>query len=121
MGPGARIGLHAASDPKSGQVPGVGNALLGAYLNRVGLAYSTVIYVAQAQPDSVTWLSFADAKRLGIEVTLLNSAAAKLDPPGQTRTGAAAPRAYPGRSPDNGPQPGAGPGASGQRPYPCSP
>jgi len=90
MGPGARIGLHAASDPKSGQVTGVGNALLGAYLNRVGLAYSAVIYVAQAQPDSVTWLSFADAKRLGIEVTMLNSPAAKLDPPGQTRTGAAA-------------------------------
>src|SRR6202049_703126 len=30
MGPGARIGLHAASDPKSGQGTGVGDALLGA-------------------------------------------------------------------------------------------
>ncbi len=89
MGPGARIGLHAASDPKSGQVTGVGNALLGAYLNRVGLSYSAVIYVAQARPDSVTWLSFADAKRLGIEVTLLKSAAGKRDLPVQTRVGAA--------------------------------
>jgi hypothetical protein len=89
MGPGARIGLHAASDPKSGQVTGVGNALLGAYLNRVGLPYSAVIYVAQARPDSVTWLSFADAKRLGIEVTLLKSAAGKRDPPVPTRVGAA--------------------------------
>src|SRR6266568_300448 len=89
MGPGARIGLPAASDPKSGQVTGVGNALLGAYLNRVGLSYSAVIYVAQARPDSVTWLSFADAKRLGIEVTLLKSAAGKRDLPVQTRVGAA--------------------------------
>src|SRR5436309_9593260 len=62
MGPGARIGLHAVSDPKSGQVTGTGNALLGAYLHRVGLPYSAVIYIAQAAPDSITWLSFADAK-----------------------------------------------------------
>jgi hypothetical protein len=89
MGPGARIGLHAASDPKSGQVTGVGNALLGAYLNRVGLPYSAVVYVAQARPDSVAWLSFADAKRLGIEVTLLNSAAGKLRPAVQPRLGVA--------------------------------
>jgi hypothetical protein len=89
MGPDARIGLHAASDPKSGQVTGVGNALLGAYLHRVGLPYSAVIYIAQAAPNSITWLSFADAKRLGIEVTLLNSAAGNLDPPAQMRVGTA--------------------------------
>lgn len=89
MGPGARIGLHAASDPKSGQVTGVGNALLGAYLNRVGLPYSAVVYVTQARPDSVTWLSFADAKRLGIEVTLLNSAAGELGRAVQPRLGVA--------------------------------
>src|SRR5260370_36778272 len=80
MGPGARIGLHAASDPKSGRVTGVGNALLGAYLNRVGLPYSAVVYVAQARPDSVTWVSCADANRLGIGVRLRNSAAGKLGP-----------------------------------------
>jgi len=89
MGPGARIGLHAVSDPKSGQVTGVGNALLGAYLNRVGLPYSAVVYIAQAAPNSVIWLSFADVKRLGIEVTLLNPAAGKLDVTVETRVGVA--------------------------------
>jgi len=89
MGPGARIGLHAASDPRSGQVTGVGNALLGAYLNRVGLPYSAVIYIAQAAPNSVTWLSFADARRLGIEVTLVDSAAGISDPSARIRVGAA--------------------------------
>jgi hypothetical protein len=88
MGPGARIGLHAASDPKSGRVTGIGNALLGAYLNRVGLPYSAVIYIAQAAPDSVTWLSLADAKRLGIEVTLLNSTTGSLESPSEMRVGA---------------------------------
>jgi hypothetical protein len=92
MGPGALIGLHAASDPKSGQVTGPGNALLGAYLNRVGLPYSAVIYIAQAAPDSITWLSLADAKRLGIEVSLLNSAAGKLEQPARARVGAAVSR-----------------------------
>jgi hypothetical protein len=89
MGTGARIGLHAASDRKSGRVTGVGNALLGAYLNRVGLPYSAVIYLAQAAPDSITWLSFADARRLGIEVTLLSSTTGKLEAPAKTRVGAA--------------------------------
>ena len=69
---GARVGLHSASDPKSGHVSGTGNALLGAYLNRLGLSYSTVAYLVQAAPDSITWLGIADAKRLGIEVNSPN-------------------------------------------------
>src|SRR6266542_760558 len=89
MGPGARIGLHAASDPRSGQVTGVGNALLGAYLNRVGRPYAAVIYIAQAAPNSVTWLRFADANRLGIEVTLVDSAAGISDPSARIRVVAA--------------------------------
>jgi hypothetical protein len=88
MGPGARIGLHAASDPKSGQSASVANVLMGAYLNRVGLPYSAVVYLARTSPNSVTWLSFSDARRLGIEVTLLNSAG-KLEIPPRTRLGAA--------------------------------
>jgi hypothetical protein len=88
MGPGARIGLHAASDPKTGQSASVANVLMGAYLNRVGLPYSAVVYLARTSPNFVTWLSFADARRLGIEVTLLNSAG-KLDMPVRTRLGAA--------------------------------
>src|SRR5262249_41955236 len=58
MGPGARIGLHAASDRRSGQTASVANALMGAYLTRVGLPYSAVIYLARTAPNSVTWLSF---------------------------------------------------------------
>src|ERR1700724_220827 len=53
MGPGARIGLHAAYDPKSGQVTGIGDALRVASLNGIGLPYTAVVYIAQAAPDSV--------------------------------------------------------------------
>jgi len=94
MGPNARIGLHLASNAKSAQGTGVANALLGAYLNRVGLPYSAVVYITQSVPQSVTWLSIADAKRLGIEVSPLDSAASV---PAQTpaRTPPASPPAMP--------------------------
>jgi cell division septation protein DedD len=66
----ARIGFHAAYNAASGQETGLGNALVGAYLTRIGLPYSAVIYITKASPNSMTWLSLADAKRQGIEVSL---------------------------------------------------
>jgi hypothetical protein len=73
MSAGARIGFHAAYSDTTGQVTGVGNALIGAYLNRIGLPYSAVIYISQAAPNSMTWLSIADAKKQGINVDPLGS------------------------------------------------
>jgi hypothetical protein len=73
MGPGARIGFHAAYNASSGQETGVGNALVGAYLTRIGLPYSAVIYITQAAPDSMTWLNLSEAQQQGIEVTLLET------------------------------------------------
>ena len=69
----ARIGFHAAYNKNSGQETGVGNALIGAYLNKIGLPYSAVIYITQAAPASMTWLSIADAKKHGIEVEPVGS------------------------------------------------
>jgi hypothetical protein len=83
MEPGAQIGLHSAYNAKSGQGTGIANALLGAYLNRVGLPYSAVVYITQSAPQSITWLSIADAKRLGIEVSPLDSASRVSDAPAQ--------------------------------------
>jgi hypothetical protein len=97
MGPGAQIGLHLAYNANSEQDTGVANALLGAYLNRVGLPYSAVVYITQSVPQSITWLSIADAKRLGIEVRPLGSAVRVPDAPAQTpaRTPPASPAAMP--------------------------
>jgi hypothetical protein len=72
MAAGARIGFHAAFDPQSRQETGVGNAVIGAYLNRIGLPYAAVVYITAAAPTSMTWLTISDAKRNGIDVTLLN-------------------------------------------------
>ena len=49
MGPGARIGFHAASVNENGQAieTGAGNALLGAYLNKLGLPDRAILFVTQ--------------------------------------------------------------------------
>lgn len=72
MGTGALIGFHAASVHENGQAveTGVGNALLGAYLDRLGLPDRAVVFVTQAHPDEITWLTIADAEREGIDVSL---------------------------------------------------
>lgn len=76
MTPVASVGFHAASINQRGQVSetGIGNALVGAYLTRIGLSYSTVAYVTQASPSSMTWLTVKDASQHGIEVSVLEGA-----------------------------------------------
>jgi hypothetical protein len=69
----ARVGFHAAYSSETGQETGVGNALVGAYLNKIGLSYSAVIFITQAAPNSMTWLSIADAGKRGIDVEPLGS------------------------------------------------
>jgi len=71
MAAGAQIGFHAAYNVASGQETGVGNALVGAYLNKIGLPYEAVIYITQAAPSSMTWLSVSEAAKRGIDVAML--------------------------------------------------
>jgi SPOR domain len=72
MGSRAQVGFHAAYDGQTHEVTSSGNALVGAYLNKIGLPYSAVIYITSAAPDSISWLSKSDAEKLGIEVSLFN-------------------------------------------------
>jgi hypothetical protein len=90
MGPGALIGFHAAYVDQSGQAieTGVGNALLGAYLNKLGLPDRAIIFITQAHPNSLTWLTIEDAAREGINVALFNT-------PAQTPNAAAGPTSSP--------------------------
>jgi SPOR domain len=69
MGSTAQIGFHAAYNGETRQVTSTGNALVGAYLNKIGLPYSAVVYITTASPESITWLSKSDAEKLGIEVS----------------------------------------------------
>jgi hypothetical protein len=71
MASGARIGFHAAYNSETGQETGMGNALIGAYLNKIGLPSRAVIYITKAPPQSMTWLDANEAARQGIQVTTL--------------------------------------------------
>jgi hypothetical protein len=72
MSPTAQIGFHAAYNENSGQEGGIANALVGAFLTKMGLPYEAVIYATVAAPNSMKWLTLADAKQLGIDVTIIN-------------------------------------------------
>jgi hypothetical protein len=50
--------------------------VVGAYLNKIGLPYEAVIYITQAAPSSMTWLSVSDAVKHGIEVRMLGPSTA---------------------------------------------
>jgi hypothetical protein len=96
MGAESKIGFHSAYNGETGQITGPGNALVGAYLNKIGLPYDAVVYITSAAPDSITWLSKADAEKIGIEVAFF-----QLNPP--TSGKAVAPiSSAPSRGPKNG-------------------
>jgi len=67
------VGFHAAwrSDGAASRPDSVGNALVGAYLNQLGMTPNAIAYVTGAQPDGMQWLTFADAEAVGIEVVAL--------------------------------------------------
>lgn len=72
MAPKAQIGFHAAYVYREGQAAetGVGNALVGAYLNKIGLPDRAIVYITQSPPEEMTWLSISDAQQKGIDVTI---------------------------------------------------
>jgi hypothetical protein len=76
VGQDAHVGFQAAYVLKS-DVPtesGPGNAILGAYLNQLGLSERAILYVTRASPTSMQWLNMADAATNGIEVSRLPQA-----------------------------------------------
>jgi hypothetical protein len=86
MGDRARVGFHAAYTEVGSQkhTTSIGNALVGAYLNQLGLPERAVIYITRASPDQITWLSVKDAQSVGISVV-------SLEPSTPSRTVAPAP------------------------------
>jgi len=68
----ARLGFHAAYriEGANAQETGMGNALIGAYLTRIGLPLEAVLYITQASPSEMTWLTPEAAKKVGITMTV---------------------------------------------------
>jgi ATP-dependent protease ClpP protease subunit len=84
MEPGARVGFHAAYEMKDGQAEtsSSANALVGAYLNQLGLSFEAIVYITTAAPASMQWLTADDANQYGIEVELIKETVAQpAEPP----------------------------------------
>jgi len=64
---------------------GPGNAILGAYLNQLGLSERAILYITHAAPTSMQWMSMEEAAEYGITVAKLPSPAH----PGPAPAGAA--------------------------------
>jgi hypothetical protein len=73
LGAGSKVGFHAAYVQKAGATTesGPGNAVLGAYLDQIGLPEDAIVYITQAAPSSMKWLSMEEAAQHGIDVALL--------------------------------------------------
>jgi len=68
---GASVGFHAAytEDASGRQVPNsVANALVGSYLNNLGLNEKVVAFVTSAGPDQVRWINKKEAERMELNI-----------------------------------------------------
>jgi len=82
LGTGSKVGFHAAYVLKGHKATesGPGNAVLGAYLYQLGLSEDAIVYVTQADPSSMRWLSLDQAAQYGIDVALAPGATAPASP-----------------------------------------
>ncbi|ASS56453.1 PAN domain-containing protein [Rhizobium leguminosarum] len=79
--PTSKVGFHAVFKDDAGQknVSSAGNALVGSYLQQLNLNANVIVYVTDAAPGAMQWLTADDAKRIGLEIDLLTDD----DPPPQ--------------------------------------
>jgi hypothetical protein len=80
-GPKATIGFHAAFASDTGATSGMGNALVGAYLNQIGLPMAAIAYITQSEPSAMTWLNWRDATNYGIAVKPFIASPTSASPP----------------------------------------
>jgi hypothetical protein len=62
----SHIGFHAASETQTGRESGSGNAIVGAYMARLGYNYSAITWATTAPPNGIQWLNGEKASQLGI-------------------------------------------------------
>lgn len=88
VGKTAHIGFHASYVVNNGAASesGVGNALVGAYLNQIGLPQSTIVFVTSAPPQGMAWLSEKKAGELGLKVAPFQPPAIASSIPGDDGT-----------------------------------
>ncbi len=81
----SKLGFHAAYRLINGQASeyGAANALVGAYLNQLGLSDKAVVYVTSAPPEGVEWLSAETASAVGITYEAIAAKAPEVSKPSE--------------------------------------
>jgi hypothetical protein len=89
IGQGAHIGFHASYIDRNGTLleSGVANALVGAYLNQLGLSQRAIAFVTSAPPEGMEWLDASKARSIGVEVVWMQQSSR---PPSQPPPGTGA-------------------------------
>jgi hypothetical protein len=75
IGHGAHIGFHASYIDRNGTLleSGVANALVGAYLNQIGLSQRAIAFVTSAPPEGMEWLDAGKARSIGVDVVWMEA------------------------------------------------
>lgn len=90
VGKSAVIGFHSVYKIENGApvATGDGNAIYGAYLSQLGLSDRAIMYLSNAAPTSMNWLTPAEAESFGISLTVYDpkptEPPAPANPPGDT-------------------------------------
>lgn len=86
MASNSLIGFHAAyvTTEAGDAESGVGNALVGSYLNQLGLSDEAVIFATSTAPSDLQFLNYEMALRLDIDVTLLDDQSVAAEQPSLT-------------------------------------
>jgi hypothetical protein len=73
VGRTGNIGFHAAytGTGDDAKEAGAANAIVGAYLTKLGLSYEAVLFATSAPPDEIRWLHPDDAQKVGIQCITL--------------------------------------------------
>jgi hypothetical protein len=70
----SHVGFHSAYNGETKAIEnGSANAVIGAYVARLGFGYDVVGYVTSAKPDNMDWLDAEKAKKYSIAFTYLGS------------------------------------------------
>ena len=79
----SHIGFHAAYVLNNGAASesGVANALVGAYLNQLGLSEGAVVFVTSAPPEGIEWLTPEKAGEVGIDLEDVSASALAMASP----------------------------------------
>ena len=84
----SHVGFHASYVVSNGRASesGVGNALIGAYLNQIGLSGPAIIFVTSAPPEGMRWLTADTAADIGVSFASLdnNNAERPMEPDAPT-------------------------------------